>query len=60
MVSKDAEFDGEFGKWIKKSNIKTFVGENTKLLEKAFHFHSKIAVFRNLLVWHKPQNGLIW
>ena len=29
-------------------------------LEKAFHFHSKIAVFQNLLVWQQPHRGLIW
>ena len=32
MVSKDAEFDGEFGKWIEISNIETFVSENTEKL----------------------------
>ena len=36
------------------------MSENTEKLEKAFHFHSKNAVFRNLLVWQQPQNGLIW
>ena len=59
MVSNDAEFDGEFGKLFKMSNVKKCVSENTDELEKAFHFHSKIAVFPDLFMWHKPHRGLI-
>ena len=47
------------GNGLKKSNIKKFVSEDTKLLEKAFLFHSKMTVCENLLLWQQPYRGLI-
>ena len=47
------------GYGLKKSNIKKCVCDNTEKQEKAFHFHSKNAVFHDALVWQQPHRGLI-